>query len=98
MRVDCIFSTTEYERRAIGRAQLIPPGGESVPVATAEDLLVHKLFAGRPRDLEDAERVVRRKGAMLDWEYLRETIESFRDVPGRESLPQLLEALRRHIR
>jgi predicted nucleotidyltransferase len=97
MRVDCIFSSTAYERAAIERAELIPVGGESVPVATAEDLLVHKLFAGRPRDVEDAEGVVRRKGAALDWAYLREAVDAFKEVPGCERLGQQLEALQRLI-
>jgi predicted nucleotidyltransferase len=95
MRVDCIFSTTAYEREAIGRAELVAVGGERVPVASAEDLLVHKLFAGRPRDLEDAASVVRRKGATLDWEYVRRAAAGFRDVPGRERMTEQLEALRR---
>lgn len=33
--------------------------GRSVSFATAEDLLLHKLFAGRPRDLEAAIRALR---------------------------------------
>ena len=98
MRVDCIFSSTAYERSAIARAEHIPVAGESVPVATAEDLLVHKVFAGRPRDIEDAESVVRRKGATLDWDYLREVVVGFREVPGREAMSDQLEALRSHIR
>ncbi len=33
-------------------------GGVPVRFATAEDLLTHKLFAGRPRDLEDARGIL----------------------------------------
>ena len=50
MRVDFIFSTTPYERQAIGRAVGVILEDVSVPFATAEDLVIHKLFAGRPRD------------------------------------------------
>ena len=60
--MDFIFSTTPYERQAIARAEPVVLAGVPVPFATAEDLLIHKLFAGRPRDLEDAAGVVRRKG------------------------------------
>jgi hypothetical protein len=53
MRMDLIFSFTPYESEAIRRAVTIIL--ESVPVrfASAEDLIIHKLVAGRPRDVED---------------------------------------------
>ena len=54
IRVDLIFSTTTYEAEAISRAQPVEVGEAVVPFATAEDLIIHKLFAGRPRDIEDA--------------------------------------------
>jgi hypothetical protein len=39
-----------------------------------EDLLVLKLVAGRPRDLVDAEGIVRRHGAKLDAGYVERTL------------------------
>jgi hypothetical protein len=95
LRVDFIFSTTPYEREAIGRAKRIEVAGEAVPFATAEDLIIHKLFAGRPRDVEDAVGVVQRSGAGLDWTYLGRWVAEFALVPGREDLPQRLAELRR---
>lgn len=93
VRVDFIFSTTHYETQAIGHAVPVEIGGEMVPFATAEDLIIHKLFAGRPRDLEDAAGVVRRKGDELDWEYLRSWARDFASVPGREGMPEQVEHL-----
>jgi predicted nucleotidyltransferase len=57
-RVDFLFSTTPYEAEAIRRAVHIDVAGTAVPFASAEDLVLHKLFAGRPRDLEDAAGVI----------------------------------------
>jgi hypothetical protein len=94
VRVDLIFSTTPYEAQAIDRAVLVNVGARDVPFATAEDLLLHKLFAGRPRDLEDAAGVVRRKGPDLDWEYLTHWAREFAVIPGREDLPAQVDALR----
>ena len=95
IRVDFIFSTTPYERHAIERAVTVELAGEMVPFATAEDLVIHKLFAGRARDIEDAETVVRRKVAELDWEYLEKWAREFAVVPGREGMPEQIAQLRR---
>lgn len=98
IRVDFIFSTTPYERQAIERAVEVDLRGEPVRFAAAEDLILHKLFAARPRDIEDAESVVRRKGPELDWEYLMRWARDFASVPGRERLPEQVERLRVGVR
>jgi predicted nucleotidyltransferase len=94
VRVDFIFSTLPYEHQAIGRAESVEIHGVPVRFATAEDLIIHKLFAGRPRDREDAAGVVRRKGSHLDWVYLQTWVDEFACLPGREGLSADLAALR----
>ena len=94
IRIDLIFSTTPYERAAIARAVEVEVGGESVPFASAEDLILLKLFAGRQRDVEDAQSVVDRQGSRLDWGYLEHWALEFAAIPGREQLPGRLRALR----
>ncbi|MGH7552377.1 MAG: nucleotidyl transferase AbiEii/AbiGii toxin family protein [Longimicrobiales bacterium] len=94
LRVDFIFSSTPYERQAIERAQHVEVGGVAVPFASAEDLILHKLFAGRARDLEDAAGIVRRKGESLDWTYMERWAEQFSAIEGRESLVHQLRELR----
>lgn len=98
LRVDFIFSSTPYERQAIARAQQVFIGGALVPFAAAEDLIIHKLFAGRPRDLEDVHGIVRRKGTGLDWAYIERWAREFASVPGREQLPELARELRDLVR
>jgi hypothetical protein len=93
IRVDFVFSTTPYEAQAIARAVSVDVAGERVPFASAEDLILHKIFAGRARDLEDAAGVVRRKGSALDWPYLRRWAAEFASIPGRESMPEEIERL-----
>jgi len=95
IRVDFIFSTSPYELEAIRRAVPVTLEGTAVPFASAEDLLIHKLFAGRPRDIEDALGVVRRKGAELDWTYLERWARLFAEVPGQETMPERMAELRR---
>jgi len=98
MRVDFVFSTTPYERQAIGRAVTVVLDEVPVPFAAAEDLLIHKLFAGRPRDWDDALSVVRRKGRELDWNYVERWARKFAAVPGREEMPQQVARLRAEVR
>ena len=94
IRIDFIFSTTPYERQAIERAVTRRVGEALVPFATAEDLVLHKLFAGRARDWEDAVGVVRRQGAAFDWGYVTRWARDFAGVPGREDLPGRVERLK----
>lgn len=94
IRVDFVFSTTAYERQAIQRAVRVEMCGSKVPFATAEDLILHKLFAGRPRDREDALGVVRRQAKKLDWAYLDRWAREFASVPGREGMVEEVRRLR----
>ena len=93
-RVDFIFSTTPFEQQAIAHAVLVTIADEQVPFANAEDLIIHKLFAGRARDWDDAVSVVRRQGPRLDWNYIEHWSRQFAQVPGREDLPAQIAKLR----
>jgi predicted nucleotidyltransferase len=53
VRLDLVFSFSPYEREAIARAEPVRLGSADVRFATVEDLVIHKMIAGRPRDLED---------------------------------------------
>ena len=56
--IDFIFSFTEYETQAIERANHVKMLDTYVNFASLEDLVIHKIIAGRPRDLEDAETIL----------------------------------------
>lgn len=53
IRLDLIFSHSPYERGALERARVVRINNEEVRFAAAEDLVIHKMVAGRPRDIED---------------------------------------------
>jgi hypothetical protein len=69
--VDIILAGSPYELEAISSAQQIVLGGVALPIISAQDLLIHKIIAGRPRDLDDAVSVVQRKREHLDIEFVR---------------------------
>lgn len=53
IRVDFIFFYSVYERQAIKRARKVAYGQILVNIASLEDVVIHKIIAGRPRDVED---------------------------------------------
>ena len=60
IRIDFVFSLTEYERQAIHRGKMVRLSGVDVRFVSLEDLIVMKVVAGRPRDLEDVASVIRK--------------------------------------
>lgn len=76
IRVDLIFSFSPYEQQAIQRARMITVGKIPVRFASAEDLVIHKLVAGRPRDIEDVRSIVL-KNPGLDADYVRRWLHEF---------------------
>ncbi|MBM3342921.1 MAG: hypothetical protein FJY56_12535 [Betaproteobacteria bacterium] len=83
IRVDLMFSFTTYEREAMTRAVTITIGNRPVRIATAEDLVILKILAGRPRDLEDA-RTVLLKNPQLDHDYVARCL---RELDAEKELP-----------
>ena len=59
--VDLLVAGTQYQQEALRRAVVDTetiPGAGAVPVLTVEDVIVHKLIAGRYRDLADIEEIL----------------------------------------
>ena len=63
-RIDLLLAETEYQRAAMARAS----GG----VLTVEDVIVHKLIAGRPRDIDDI-RSILSTNIVVDRDYVEDT-------------------------
>jgi hypothetical protein len=95
IRVDFIFSFTPYERQAIERAVLVSIGHAQVRFATAEDLIVHKMLAGRPRDHEDVTGILL-KQTRLDSVYIRHWLGQFA-ATVHQPLVEQFEALLKNI-
>ena len=79
--VDLIFSFTPYEQQAMARVKTVKVGGAEIRFASVEDLIVHKMIAGRPRDLEDVKSVLL-KNAGVDLAYIRHWLGQFSASSG----------------
>jgi hypothetical protein len=79
-QVDFLVAKTEFEEQVLRRALPVEISRQSVRVATPEDLIVYKLLANRPRDLDDVDAIVltqERGPRRIDWAHVeRRTGES----------------------
>ena len=66
--------------------------GVSLLTCSAEDLVVLKAFAGRPRDWGDVETIIARQQARLDWNYIFDRLEPLCQLKG---APEIVDHLRR---
>lgn len=86
IRVDFILSFTPYEKQAIERAKPVHIEETNVYFASPEDLIIHKIFAGRPRDLEDVQGILI-KQPKIDVNYLINWLREFdKTVPDKDFL------------
>lgn len=76
IRVDFIFSFSTYEIEAIKRVRKITIMGQEVCFASPEDVIIHKIFAGRPRDIEDVRSIIL-KNPDIDIKYIRSWLKEF---------------------
>ena len=76
IRVDFIFSFTSYESEALKRTKKVKILEQEVCFASPEDVIIHKVFAGRPRDIEDAKTIVL-KNPGIDVQYIKDWLKEF---------------------
>jgi hypothetical protein len=91
---DVALGAMPFEERAVARAsKFVASESVSITTCSAEDLVVHKAFAGREKDWLDVEGIIIRQGARLDrdliWSELSPLLE-LRDDPSIERRLQRL--------
>jgi hypothetical protein len=94
--LDISLGALPYEASVVERASHfdVAPGTRIV-TCSAEDLMVLKVFAGRPQDWLDVETIIVRQGAHLDraqvWRDLRPLLELKDDAVAEPALQRLFE-------
>ena len=84
-RIDFIFSNSTYERQAINRGKNVEIAGMPVLFAAPEDIVIHKIVAGRAVDVEDV-RSIMLKNPKIDHGYIESWLLKFADALSRDFL------------
>ena len=93
MPLDLVVARDSLEMAFLERARLVDLGRLKVPMITPEDLVIAKLFAGRPRDLEDVRAVLGTLGNSMDLRYVRNLLGQLDEAEDRAELLPTLERL-----
>jgi hypothetical protein len=94
--VDLSFAWLPFEEEAIRSGVEADYAGVRVRLPRPDDLIIYKLVAARPRDLEDAEKLLLLYGRSLDVPRIRRVVREFaealEDLSRIEALERLLRA------
>ncbi|WP_437733382.1 DUF6036 family nucleotidyltransferase [Sorangium sp. So ce1335] len=92
---DVVLAGPGLEELFLQRAQLHDLDGVQVPVACAEDVIVMKILAGRPKDIEDVVAIIAAR-TDLKLDLVRSTLRMLEEALDRNDLlPELSGALAR---
>jgi hypothetical protein len=71
MPLDIVLSGPGLEEEFLRRALAVDVAGTMIPVISPEDLIVTKILAGRPKDIEDIRGVIQERKTSLDVARIR---------------------------
>jgi hypothetical protein len=89
--VDVVLAGPGLEELFLSRAVHVRIGAVTVPVISAEDLIVTKILAGRPKDIEDVRGVLLERLPRLDLETIRSTLGLLEAALGQSDLQPVFE-------
>ena len=93
IRVDFIFSFTSYEAQAIRRTKEIVMNDYPVKFASCEDVVIHKMVAGRAVDVEDVKNILVKNNTTIELEYIRRWLSEFGRLSEHEGILEKFEIL-----
>jgi predicted nucleotidyltransferase len=75
MPLDVVLAGSGLEEEFLQRAISVDVSGSLVPVISPEDLIVTKILAGRPKDIEDVRGVISEHRSTLDVARIRTVLD-----------------------
>ena len=95
MPLDIVLAGSGLEDEFLDRAMPMNIGGLVVPVIDSADLIVAKVLAGRPKDIDDASALWRRHGRAMDAGRVRDTLRLLEEALAQSDLVSTFERISR---
>jgi hypothetical protein len=95
MPLDVVLAASGLEDEFLDRARTLDVGGTLVPVIELGDLIIAKVLAGRPKDLDDSVALWRLHCGTLDAERIRATLRLLEEALGQSDLVAAFETISR---
>lgn len=96
--LDISFGLPGYEETVLERSVEVLIAGSTFPICSAEDLIIHKMVAGRPQDISDVQGVLLRQVDKLDFRYVGEWLARFTELLEGPDLLEHFERLRDELK
>ena len=93
IRVDFIFSFTEYEAQAMKRTKKVLMNDYPVKFASCEDVIIHKMIAGRAIDEEDIKNILIKNKDSIDLKYIRKWLSEFSTISEHKGILEKFDSL-----
>jgi uncharacterized nucleotidyltransferase DUF6036 len=91
--VDLSFAWLPFEESALARAEAVDYAGVAIRVARPQDLVIYKLVAARPRDIDDAEALLVLYGTSMDLGLVKTVVGEYATLLDDEERPRILAEL-----
>ncbi len=96
--LDIAFGGLPFEETAVNRSSLFTfPPDIPLRTCTAEDLIVLKAFADRPKDWVDVEGIIIRQWGRIDWPYVLAQLVPLVELKDAPEILQHLDQRRRDL-
>jgi hypothetical protein len=90
--LDVVLAGPGLEEEFLARAVGVEIEGVIIPVISPEDLIITKVLAGRPKDIEDVRGVLRERAELLDLDRIRVTLRLLEEALSQSDLLTVLES------
>jgi hypothetical protein len=93
MPLDVVLAGSGLEDEFLDRARINDLGGTAVPLIDLTDLIIAKVLAGRPKDVDDASGLWRLHGQDLDADRIRHTLRLLEEALSQSDLVSTFEVI-----
>ena len=93
MPLDLVLAGSGLEEEFLDRAVPTDVGGVRVPMIERSDLIIAKILAGRPKDLDDARALWHLHGSEMDGDRIRRTLRLLEEALSQSDLLPSFETI-----